>query len=420
MIYRGDPIHKHEHWLNRERLSNYPRIILAFFFVIGLLWVLMSKNMVDLKGKPLGYDFITFWAASHIALAGHPQDAYNIPLLFKAEQIAVPASKYIFVWYYLPSFYLVVLPLALLPYIAAFWAFILSTLGAYLLLFRRIVRGNTAMWCIAAFSGLWMNFFHGQNAFLTAALASAALLCVERRPVLAGLFIGLLAIKPHLALLFPVALIAIGAWRTFITAALTAITFTAIGTAILGTAVLKGCLASLSYARLFLENGFLPWAKMPSMFAFMRLLGIPVAGAYVVHCVIALGAVIIVWRVWRRCQDRNLRGATLMTATFLVSPYVFDYDLAWLAFPIAWLALAGLRNGWLRGEREVLVVAWLMPMLMAPIAASLNVQVGPLVLCSLLWITIRRVSALSMMGDAFTIPAQSQPETRHSKFTSQG
>ena len=104
MIYRGDPIHKQEHWLNRERLSNYPRIILALFFVIGLLWVLMSKNMVDLKGKPLGYDFITFWAASHIALAGHPQDAYNIPLLFKAEQIAVPASKYIFVWYYLPSF----------------------------------------------------------------------------------------------------------------------------------------------------------------------------------------------------------------------------------------------------------------------------------------------------------------------------
>ncbi len=398
MIYRGGTQKKHAHWLNRDRLSIYPRIFLALFLVLGLAWVLMSKNMVDLKGKPLGADFITCWAASHLALEGHAEDAYNIPLLLKALQIAVPGSQSVYIWVYPPSFYLVVLPLALLPYMASFLTFILSTLGAYLLVFRRIVRGSTAMWCLAAFSGLWMNLFNGQNAFLTAALAGVALLCLERRPVLGGLFIGLLAIKPHLALLFPVALIAIGAWRTLITAAVTAITFTAIGTATLGTAVLKGFLANLSYGRLFLENGSFLWPKMPTMFAFLRLLGIPVAGAYVVHCIVALGAVIVVWRVWRRCQDRNLRGATLMTATFLVSPYLLDYDLAWLAFPIAWLALAGLRNGWQRGEREVLVFAWLLPLLITPIGTFLSVQIGPIVLCSLLWITVRRTTVTSMIG----------------------
>ena len=396
------------HWLNRERLSLYPRVILALFLVIGLKFF---DTMFDQNGITFASDFITFWAASHVALAGHAEDAYNIPLLFKAEQIAVPASQKGFVWFYPPSFYLVILPLALLPYIAAYCAFMLSTLGAYLLVLRRIVRGNTAMWCLAAFSGLWMNLICGQNAFLTAALGGAALLCVERRPVLAGLFIGLLAIKPHLALLFPVALIAIGAWRTLITAAVTAITFTAISTVILGIAVLKGFLASLGYARQFLENGSLSFPKMPSMFVFMRLLGIPVAGAYVVHCVVALGAVIVVWRVWRRCPDRKLRGAALMTATFLVSPYVFDYDLAWLAFPIAWLALAGQRNGWLRGEREVLVVAWLLPLLMFLITTVLSVQVGPLVLCSLLWITVRRVTAASMMGAMATDGYADQFET---------
>ena len=384
------------HWLNRERLSMYPRIILALFITVGLKLVWISKNIQE--GQPLGYDFITFWAASQLALAGHAQDAYT-PLLFKAVQIAVPAaSQNVVLWFYPPSFYLVVLPLALLPYMASYWAFMLSTLAAYLLVLRRIVRGSTAMWCIAAFSGLWINLVHGQNAFLTAALAGAALLCIERRPVLAGLFIGLLAIKPHLALLFPVALIAIGAWRTLITAAVTAITFTAIGTAALGIAVLKGWLASFGYARLFVENGFLHWTNIPSMFALARLLGIPVAGSYVVHGVVAVGAVIVVWRVWSRCQDWQLRGAALMTAMFLVSPYVFYYDLAWLAFPIAWLALAGLRNGWLLGEREVLVAAWLLPMLMVPIAATLRVQVGPLVLCSLLWITLRRAAAASLMG----------------------
>jgi len=388
----------HEHWLNRERLSNYPRITLALFLVICSMWVIMSKDMVDPKGEPIGSDFITFWAASHLALNGHAQSAYNIPLLVKAEQIAIPASHSVYAWFYPPTFFLTVLPLAFLPYIAAYSAFMLSTLGACLLVLRRVVRGNTAMWCLAAFSGLWINLFHGQNAFLTAALAGAAMLCLERRPVLAGLFIGLLAIKPHLAILFPVALLAIGAWRSLMTAAVTAITFMAIGTATLGTAVLKGWLASLGYARQFLENGSLPWDKMPSMFAFARLLGVPVAWAYAVHLVVALGAVIVVWRVWRSCLDWNLRGAALMTATFLVSPYVFDYDLVWLAFPVAWLALAGLRDGWLRGEREVLVVAWLLPLLMVPIAIALRVQIGPLVLCCLMWITIRRANAASMLS----------------------
>jgi hypothetical protein len=388
---------EHAHWLNRERLSIYPRLILALFLVI---FVGMSKiHMVDQQGKPVGCDIIAFWAASHLALAGHAQDAYNLPLLFKAEKIgAILPSPKPLAWFYPPSFYLLVLPMALLPYIAAYWTFILSTLTAYILVLRRIVRGNTAMWCLAAFSGLWMNVYHCQNAFLTAALGGAALLCIERRPVLAGFFIGLLTIKPHLALLFPVALISIGAWRTLITAAVTAISFMAIGTATLGTAVLKGWLASLGVARLFLESGYLTWEDMPTMFAFARLLGVPVPWAYVIHCVVAVGAVIVVWRVWRHCHDRNLCGAALMTATFLVSPYVFDYDLAWLAFPITWLALDGLRNGWLRGEREVLVVAWLLPMLMLLIATALNVQVGPIVLCCLLWITVRRANAASTMG----------------------
>ena len=81
-----------------------------------------------------------------------------------------------------------------------------------------------------------------------------------------------------------------------------------------------------------------------------------------------------------------------MTATFLVSPYLFDYDLAWLAFPIAWLALGGLRDGWLRGDREVLVAAWLLPLLMLPIVKAVPIQIGPWVLGALLLVIMRRAA----------------------------
>jgi len=397
--YREETMKARAHWLNRERLTMYPRIFLALFIVIGVGLVVTSKNMVDLRGNPLGTDFIVFWAASRLALAGHAPDAYNVHLLFKAQQIAAPGLQNIYLWLYPPSFYLVVQPLALLPYVAAYWTFMLSTLAGYVLVMRRIVRGKTAMWCLAGFSGLWVTLLHGQNSFLIATLVGVALLSVDRRPVLAGVFIGLLAIKPHLAVLFPLVLLAIGAWRTFITAAVTAITFMAIGTLTLGSDVLKGFFVNLDYARLLQENGFFIWNKMPTVFAFLRLLGIPVAWAYVVHFIVAVMAVIVVWFVWRRCRNRNLRGAALVTATFLVSPYVLDYDLACLAFPIAWLALDGMHNGWMRGEREVLVAAWLLPMLMSPIATVLSLQLGPFVLCSLLWITYRRSTAASMIGD---------------------
>jgi Glycosyltransferase family 87 len=383
---------RNTHWLNERRLSHYPRIILTLFIAIAVVWVVLSKHMIDIKGKPLGYDFITFWGASHLGLTGHPADAYDIRLISDAEKIAVPRLNSLFVWYYPPAFYLVILPLAFLPYLVAYLSFILATLACYVVLLYRVVRNKTA-WCyLAAFSGLWMNFFHGQNAFLTASLAGAALMCLPRRPILAGVLVGLLAIKPHLALLFPVALIAIGAWSTLITAAVTAILFTAIGTAVLGVGTLKACVASLGFARHFLETGLLPWAKMPTVFAFGRLLGLPVAGAYAVHAVVAVGATLVVWRVWRHCQDWQLRGAALMTATFLISPYLFDYDLAWLAFPIAWLALGGLRDGWLRGDREVLVAAWLLPLLMSPIVKAVPIQIGPWVLGALLAVIVRRAA----------------------------
>ncbi|WP_433704358.1 glycosyltransferase family 87 protein [Paraburkholderia sacchari] len=383
------------HWLNRERIKIYPRIVLGLIVVVFIAWVLLSKDLLDLQGKPLGADFIAFWAASHIALAGHAEDAYNLPSLFKAVQVAVPASQSIFGWYYPPSFYLVVLPLALLPYLAAYLTFILSTLTCYLLVLRRIVFNTTAKWCLAAFPGLWMNVFHGQNAFLTAALAGAAMLCLGRRPIVAGVFIGLLTLKPQLAVLFPVALLAIGAWRALISAALTALCFFGLGTAVLGTATISGCIASLGDARHFLESGVLPWAKMPSVFASLRLLGAPVIGAYAVHGLVAACAVFAVWYVWRRCADWELRGAALFAATFLFSPYIYDYDLAWLAFPIGWLALAGLRTSWLRGEREVLVAAWLLPLAMDPVATGLHVQIAPFVLIALLVIAVRRAAGSS-------------------------
>jgi hypothetical protein len=381
-----------EHWLNANRLRVYPCILLLVFASTCAFWMLASKNMIDGSGNPFGSDFITFWAASAAGLQGHAPDAYNAQRILHFEQMAAPASKHIFGWFYPPSFYLLILPLAWLPYPAAYWVWIFSTLAFFVFVLRRIVKDSTAMVCLAAFSGMWLNFVDGQNASLTAGLAGAAILCLKRRPYLAGVFIGLLTIKPHLALLFPVALIAVRAWKPLVSAAATTLALLAAGTAVLGQATLKAWLGSVGLATLLLERGGLPWEKMPTVFAMARMFGAPARAAYSLHAVVAVAAIAAVCWVWRQSADWELRGAALMSATFLLSPYVFDYDLTWLAFPIAWLCVEGLRDGWLRGEREVLIAAWILPLMSTDIASAIRVQVGPLVVMALLWVVLRRVA----------------------------
>jgi hypothetical protein len=256
---------------------------------------------------------------------------------------------------------------------------------------RKAIGRTGAGWLIAAFPGLWICVAHGQNGFITATLAGGAILLVRRRPVLSGVLIGLLAIKPHLAVLFAVALLAVRGWRTLLSAAVTAAAFLGLSVAVFGPGALTAWLDSLQLARLATESGMLPWHKMPSTFALLRLLGTPVAWAYAGHALVAVAGVAAVWLVWRRSGSLQLRGAVLMAATFVVNPYAFDYDLVWLAFPIAWLACHGLDNGWRRGDREVLAAAWVLPALATSVASLIHVQIAPFVLGALVWIAVRRV-----------------------------
>ena len=381
----------HRHWLNSGRLKLYSTLMLAFFLIFAFGFIGYS-NLVSPDGYVIISDMTVFWVASHFALAGHALGAYQIPELREAVMAVDPGVKGSFGWFYPPTFYLLIAPLGLLPYVPAYLAFMLPSLAGYITVVYRILPRKELLLVLASFSGLWLNLLRGQNGFLTAALAGAALQTLKRRPVLSGVFIGLLSIKPHLALLFPVALIAAGAWQTLIAAAVAAILFMIVATSVLGIASFEAWLHSVEAARALMEsNGPAYWIHMPTTFALLRLLGVPILLSYLGHGLVAVGATAVVWWVWRRCAHLELRGATLTTGTFLISPYLLEYDLTWLALPIAWMTVVGMREGWLRGEREVMVAAWLLPLLSGIIAKQLTIQIGPLVLVTLLFMIARRV-----------------------------
>jgi hypothetical protein len=76
----------------------------------------------------------------------------------------------------------------------------------------------------------------------------------------------------------------------------------------------------------------------------------------------------------------------------MISPYLYDYDLAWLGVFIAWYVKHAMRYGWRPWEREWLIVLWLMPLFGILIVGDLHFQFMPLVLAATLIAVTRRVA----------------------------
>ncbi len=386
------PAGGHRHWLTPERLRVYPLIFLFAFAVAGIFLIANSDNMLDESGKPLGYDFITFWAASSLSLSGEAAAAFDVERIFAAEKAAVPALELIYLWHYPPTFELMIAPLALLPYIPAYLLWTILGLAIYVVMLRRLAPSPFTAMLVVASPGVFIALLHGQSGFLAAALFGGALLLLERRPILAGILIGLLSFKPHFGVLIPLVLLLGGYWRPFLAAAATSILFAAASLLVLGVEPWVAFVNNLPLTRHVIEQGLLPWAKMPSLFVALRMLGAPVAAAYAAQIVLGLGVAAAVGYIWWRRAPLPLAGAVLVCASLLVTPYVFDYDMVLLAVPIALLAVDGHRRGWHAGEREIMVVAWLMPMLAPAIAQASQIQVGFLCLLALFAVAVRRAT----------------------------
>jgi hypothetical protein len=378
------------HWLTPKRLKAYSIILIAAQALIALAWLSTTNEGVDGKGKPIGYDFITFWSASALSLEGDPAATYDPARIFAASHRAVPANRAVFIWSYPPIFHLIVLPLALLPYLAAYAWWSALTFAPYLAVVLRWAPAPITLWPAVAFPGAFLNLMQGQNGALSAALFGGAMLCLERRPRLAGILIGLMTYKPHLGILIPLALLCGRRWQALIAAALTTIVLAALSAAVLGPDPWIAFARNVAFAGKVLDAGTLPLHKMPSVFASLRLLGAPSPLALGLHAVGALAVAALVGFLWWRQTPLPLAAAALITGSLLVPPHVNDHDLVLLAVPIALLAWDGYHRGWHAGEREILALAWLCPLIAAPLAAHAGIQIALAAMAALLAVATRR------------------------------
>jgi hypothetical protein len=278
---------------------------------------------------------------------------------------------------------------------------VLGTAALWAALVRQLLPDRRAWIVAAATPAALITLLDGQNALLTAALAGFALLLLEGRPIVAGVLIGLLAVKPHLAVLFPLALLAEGRWRSIVAAAATVLALAAASLAAFGWTSWAAFLDHVPLTLAMGEQGAVPWGTMPSPYVFALSLGAPTIVGDALQGVVALFAAGCVWRVWHsREAPFEAKAATLVAGSLLVSPYLFYYDLTWAAAAVAWLALLGLKGGFLRGEREILLFAWLAPAFMPPVHLLTSLQIGFPAVLLLLIVAVRRAEMTPRLAGA--------------------
>ncbi len=421
------------------------------------LFATSPDGMRDAAGRPLGSDFFSFWSAGKLVLAGEPAGAYESARLYTEHQrlLGVESPPF-YPFLYPPAFLIFAAAFATMPYVAAWLAWMGTTLAAYFFatkgLFRSAIiermsphtpaaraaspspasgRGDRgegrqradggetspadhfdqpsppaplplagegsclrcrplpaessakageshlAALLILAYPAVLLNFLHGQNGFLIAALFAGGLLALDKRPLVAGVLLGIIALKPQYGILIPIALAAGGHLRTFAAAAATVLVQVVAATTLFGPEIWAAFAESARAAKSqVLEPGAIGWEKIQSAFAFARTLGAPIGLAYVAQGLLALAVTIFVFGLWRSGSSPALKGAGLILGAVLATPYVVDYDLVLLAPAAALLIVEALRDRFRPYEKSALAFAFLAPLLARPIGELILVPLG--------------------------------------------
>lgn len=371
---------------------------LSLLWLVGGMvtsWAWHPPGFVNESGANIGRDFVALWTAAHLAIGGHPAAPYDQELLRAAEQTTIGAPVSLTTWFYPPFFLMLVLPLALLPYLAAAAFWIAAQFLAFGRLLHRIAPHPLTWLAALIFPGTAQCMISGQNGAISAGLIAGGLLSLERRPALAGVCWGFLSYKPHIAAAAFAALAFGRHWRTLAVALAVAAGLALASVVVLGIEPWAAFAHSADDAGVMLQTKEILWPRMVTAFAFARLAGLGVSASFLVQAVVAILALVVLANVWWRRAPLWLAGSVLVLSIPLTTPYAFYYDLVMVLLPLAWLLQEAGTTGFRRGEAILLAAAWVAPVVGNFIAEATSVQPTWLVLLLLLLSTWRRATAPS-------------------------
>lgn len=338
--------------LSRQLLENAALAVAGLLIGVMLFLLLHADGLRLASGQPVFGDFIAFWSAGRAALDGQAAHVYDHALIAEYNRLAVPGVSYYAPWNSPPTFLLVAAGLATMPYAVAASVFLISSIALYVFAARQLLPDGRALVFALTLPAALYHLGTVQTGLLIAGVSGLALVWLDKKPLSAGALVGLLAIKPHLAILWPVFFALSGRWRAFAVASVSTLAFGLVAGLAFGFESYQRFFENLAASQDLISAQRITTPAYASIYASLIGLGAPSNVALVVHgASAALAIVAAAWIFWR--GDRLSGGAALCAATLLISPYLFFYDFTLLAVGAALLGAP--RD---RLELAALIAAW--------------------------------------------------------------
>lgn len=334
--------HAADRAVSRVKPREFRHIAILFAVVMWTAYAvnLSTPGLIDRVGQLKGADFLQFYVQGHLAARGAADVLYDAGAYAAATRQLVPEAVEVFPPVYPPHVSVLFAPFSLLSYGWAVVAWSVLSIALYAaacaVVWRRCPalrpHGPTVAWLAAGSPAFFNLVGHGQTTSLVvAALVGMFVALDAKRPLVAGLLLGLLAYKPQVGIAAGVTLIAARHWSAVLGAAIGVALSVGLGWLYWGPApwlaylevlARPGELTSIVEQKLHHSHSLRTWWALLIPWPPVALTLYVVSAAWVLRHTIA---------VWRGGASLAWRFAVLLLATVLVSPHVFVYDLVILA-----------------------------------------------------------------------------------------
>lgn len=341
------------------------RLFGAMAAVAAILFIALMVNVVTGSGKIWG-DFPQLWTVASLG----PLEAGTLP--YDADKFTGLINDQFstrfdaFPWPYPPHFWMLIRPLGFLPFSVAH---LVWQIGGLILLMATIRLVFRFSWPAVAYVGfcpaVMSCLYFSQTGILAAALMIGGVGLLHRRPVWAGIAFACLTFKPTLGVIVPLALLAGRHWTAFAVASAATVGLIGLSVAFLGTEAWITYLTIVPSGQLEVHADITNFARLfiPTIYRALSVLGVDSSLALLIQY--GFGAVVAVCVVWVFAvrANRNLKAATLLSASVLVPPYLHVYDATAVTMAAVLLLFEVLKDGGRPGERSAILLAWFLPIL---------------------------------------------------------
>lgn len=350
---------------NRETIRALA-ILGAFFFAVaaaGYIYTLSWNGPFPRDGTSLvvGRDFLNFWMYGRAAPATDPSRFYDAVAYHRALEALLGANYPGQNWSYPPSIFFFAAPFGQLTYLPALLLWTICGGGLFFAIARRHIAEPRLLVALMLSPAAVLCVMSGQSSLITAAMIVAIFALLDRKPVAAGMLIGLLTLKPQLGIFFPIMLMASGRWRVFAAATVTTLALVAITSAVFGPQVwIDFVTKGMPVNNMVLadpERIATPF--YPTVFMNLRGIDLPYSAAMAIQlCVTAIAAAAVFWAFrFRRDADPLMLMALFCACAVSGTPYLLSYDTLALTFAAMLLLQAGALDA--NGRRLVQLAYWL-------------------------------------------------------------